>query len=211
MANELGTTAFSRFNEDFNGFYRGQVTNNLDPQQLGQIQVQVLPMLSGVAPALLPWAIPAGPLFSGSGTGYGTFMVPEIGSWVWVFFEQGNIYQPVYFASASDGVHGIPSESQTNYPNRRVIHTKAGIVIYTDDTTKTIVLKTPGGLSATLDDASDSITLLQSASGAFIEIDATGRIILNGTNITVTTSGTTTWTGTGSITITGSQVNINPI
>ena len=211
MANELGTTAFSRFNEDFNGFYRGQVTNNLDPQQLGQIQVQVLPMLSGVAPALLPWASPAGPLFSGSGTGYGTFMVPEIGSWVWVFFEQGNIYQPVYFASASDGVHGIPSESQTNYPNRRVIHTKAGIVIYTDDTTKTIVLKTPGGLSATLDDASDSITLLQSASGAFIEIDATGRIILNGTNITVTTSGTTTWTGTGSITITGSQVNINPI
>lgn len=211
MAKDLGTTAFARFDEEFNSHYRGQVMNNLDPQQLGRIQVQVLPMLSGVATPLLPWAIPAGPMFSGAGNGYGTFAVPEIGSWVWVFFEQGNVYQPVYFASASDGVHGIPSESQTNYPNRRVIHTKAGIVIYTDDTTKTIVLKTPGGLSITLDDASNSITLLQSATGAFIEIDATGQLILHGTNITVTTSGTTTWTGTGSITITGSQVNINPV
>jgi uncharacterized protein involved in type VI secretion and phage assembly len=218
MGKDLGTTAFATHDEEFNGNYRGQVMNNSDPLQAGRIQVQVLPMLVNVDSSLLPWAIPAMPLSSGSGTGYGSFSVPNIGSWVWVFFEQGSIYQPVYFAEAVDPTRGIPSFVATDYPNRRGFQTKSGIQIYTDDTTKTIVLKTPGGLEGKLDDATNTITFTQSTSGAFIEIDPTGQILINGTNIIITTDGTTTWTGTGNInitssdniTVTGATVSINP-
>ena len=61
-----------------------------------------------------------------------------------------------------DPTRGIPSFITTDYPNRRGFQTKSGIQIYTDDTTKTIVLKTPGGLQGKLDDTTNTITLTQS-------------------------------------------------
>jgi len=232
MSKDLGTTGFAVHSEEFNGNYRGQVVNNLDPLQTGRVQVQVLPMLVNVDSTLLPWAIPAMPLSSGSGSGYGSFNVPNTGSWVWVFFEQGSIYQPVYFAEAVDPTRGVPSFSSTHYPNSRGLQTKNGIKIYTDDTTKTIYLETPGGLLGKLDDATNTITLSQSTSGSYIEIDPIGEVTIqclninviatesgsgtgNGTlnisgNIALNVTGTTNLTSTGVTTITGSQVNINP-
>ena len=232
MSKDLGTTGFATHSEEFNGNYRGQVVNNLDPLQTGRVQVQVLPMLVNVDSTLLPWAIPAMPLSSGSGSGYGSFNVPNTGSWVWVFFEQGSIYQPVYFAEAVDPTRGIPSFITTDYPNRRGFQTKSGIQIYTDDTTKTIVLKTPGGLQGKLDDTTNTITLTQSSSGSYIEIDQLGQVDIqclninvyttesggsggNGTlnisgNITLNVNGTTALNSTGVTTIVGSAVHINP-
>ena len=232
MGRDLGTTAFAQHDDEFNGHYRGQVMNNVDPLQRGRIQVQVLPMLVSVATADLPWAIPANLIWGGAGNSFGSFQVPAIGSWVWTFFEMGSIYQPVYFAEASDAVHGIPVESQTNYPNRKVLKSASGVTIYVDDTTKTIVLKTPGGLQGKLDDTTNTITLTQSSSGSYIEIDQLGQVDIqclninvyttesggsggNGTlnisgNITLNVNGTTALNSTGVTTIVGSAVHINP-
>jgi hypothetical protein len=199
MSKDLGTTGFATHSEEFNGNYRGQVVNNLDPLQAGRVQVQVLPMFVGITDStLLPWSIPAMPLSSGAGSGYGSFSVPNIGSWVWVFFEQGSIYQPVYFAEAVDPTRGVPSFSSADYPNSRGFKTSSGISVVVDDVTKTYTITHP--------------------TGAFIVIDTTGQILINGTNIIVTTNGTTTWTGTGNINVTssgnisvaGETVNINP-
>lgn len=208
MGKDLGNTAFIQHEEEFEGFYRGQVVENNDPLLRGRLRIQVLPMFVGVAANTLPWAIPANPLFSGAGTGTGTFTVPDMGTWVWCFFERGQWSQPVYFAEASDGVHGVPIESQTNYPTRRVTHTKAGVVLYVDDTTKTIVAKTPAGNQIKIDDATNTITLTHQT-GMSIQIDPTGQIILTGTNIIVNTTGTTTWNGTGTINVNASSgVNV---
>ena len=119
MSKDLGTTGFAVHSEEFNGNYRGQVVNNLDPLQAGRVQVQVLPMLVNVDSTLLPWAIPAMPLSSGSGSGYGSFNVPNTGSWVWVFFEQGSIYQPVYFAE-EPRKQDIPPDPASIAPYRQV-------------------------------------------------------------------------------------------
>lgn len=218
MGRDLGSTTFSLHEEEFWGNYRGQVMSTADPLKRGRVQVQILPMFVGVTTDTLPWAIPALPIWSGSGSSTGAFMVPDVGTWVWCFFERGQWSQPVYFAEAPDGVHGVPIESQTNYPTRRVLHTTNGVVVYVDDTTKTITMKTPGGLQMTLDDHTNTATISQTGTGALIEIDPTGQIILTGTNIIVSTNGTTTWTGTGTInitsssnvTVTGATVSINP-
>jgi len=129
----------------FHGFYRGKVLDNDDPDKLGRIKVEVFSVFDGISASDLPWAVPAFPLFVGSGSDFGNFAVPEVNSHVWVFFEGEDYNQPVYFAEAPDGVFGVPPEAATNYPSRRVMKTKSGIVIYIDDLIKEIKIDHPEG------------------------------------------------------------------
>lgn len=130
---------------EFNGNYRGKVVSNTDPSSLGRIKVEVFGVFDGIAAADIPWAVPAFPLSSGAGVGFGSFAVPEVDSYVWCFFESGDVYQPVYFAEATDGVHGLPSERMANYPSRKVVKTKSGTVIYIDDSTGDVVIDATRG------------------------------------------------------------------
>lgn len=59
--------------------------------------------------------------------GYGTFAVPDVDTFIWVFFESGDPYQPVYFAEATTSSFGVPRSRETDYPNTRVVRTKSGI------------------------------------------------------------------------------------
>jgi len=130
MGRKIGAAGLTQHNEKFYGNYRGEVLSNEDPLKLGRIKVRIFPMLAGITdPALLPWAVPAMPLSSGAGEDYGTFCVPEIGTNVWVFLEAGDIYQPVYFAEATDGLKGLPVDITEDYPNTTVMETKTGIII----------------------------------------------------------------------------------
>jgi len=147
----------------FNGFYRGKVLDNADPDNLGRIKIEIFGVFDDIDASSLPWAVPAFPLFVGSGSGFGNFAVPEVNSHVWAFFEGGDYNQPVYFAEAADAVRGIPSEALTNYPDRRVMKTKNGIVIYIDDSSKEIKIDHP--------------------EGAYILIDETGNVKIKGTTV----------------------------
>ena len=127
----------------FYGMYRGIVHDNLDPLQVGRCKISVF----GVYPpeleksGNLPWAIYADPLMGGSAD-VGGFFVPEIGSLVWVFFEQGDHMQPVYFAGAPSA-KDMPDEKTDHayedkrgsvvYPKNKVIKTKSGHKIEMDD------------------------------------------------------------------------------
>lgn len=136
---------FKRDKLKFTGNFRGKVVSNADPSSLGRIKVEIFGVFDDIASANIPWAVPAFPLSSGAGVGYGSFAVPEVGSYVWCFFENGDVYQPVYFAEAADGVHGLPSERTTNYPSRKIIKTKCGTVIYVDDSTGDVIIDATGG------------------------------------------------------------------
>ncbi len=138
--------------------YRGKVLDNSDPLKIGRIRCEVYPMLIGVETArqmrasnsrctiegietsALPWAIAATPVFFGAGNGTGVFTVPDVDSMVWVFFEQGNINQPVYFAEAPDGANGLPTNRLTGYPERRVIKSSSGAIIFIDNSNGDIVI-----------------------------------------------------------------------
>lgn len=165
----------------FHGNYRGKVVSNTDSSKFGRIKVEVFGVFDGIAAADIPWAVPAFPLFSGAGSGFGSFAVPEVDSYVWCFFETGDIYQPVYFASASDGVHGLPSERTTNYPDRKVWKTKNGIIIFVDDSEKEIKITHP--------------------EGTYAQIDGDGKVTINGGDITISGE---------AVIIEGDTVHINP-
>ena len=128
------------------GNYRGLVLDSNDPYKAGRIKIQVYPMFSEILnPDLLPWATPAMPISAGAGFGFGTLNIPMPDSYVWVFFEAGDPYQPVYFAEAQTASMGIPAEGGLNYPFRRVTTYPSGITSIIDDAAASIFLVHPMG------------------------------------------------------------------
>ena len=84
----------------FYGKYRGTVINNIDPMQMGRIQA-IVPDVLGPIPT--SFCMPCFPI---TGKQMGTFMMPQIGSGVWIEFEQGNPDYPIW----TGGYWGLAAE-----------------------------------------------------------------------------------------------------
>lgn len=84
----------------FYGKYRGTVMNNIDPMQMCRIQA-IVPDVLGPIPT--SFAMPCVPI---TGKQMGTFMMPQIGSGVWIEFEQGNPDYPIW----TGGYWGLAAE-----------------------------------------------------------------------------------------------------
>src|SRR5258708_21969416 len=82
------------------GKYRGLGVENIDRMQIGRIIAQV-PDVLGLIPS--SWAMPCVPF---AGIQSGAFMVPPIGSQVWMEFEQGNPDYPIW----TGGFWGLAAE-----------------------------------------------------------------------------------------------------
>ncbi len=74
----------------FFGKYRGKVENNVDPMQLGRVQVSVPAVLGDGS---LSWAMPCVPY---AGAGVGLFVIPPSGANIWVEFEGGDPDYPIW-------------------------------------------------------------------------------------------------------------------
>jgi uncharacterized protein involved in type VI secretion and phage assembly len=145
----------------FYGKYRGKVENNLDPMQLGRIQVSVPAVLGGGS---LSWAMPCSP-YAGSGVGF--FAVPPVGANVWVEFEGGDPDYPIWSGCfwGTGEVPAVPAE--------------AGIkVLKTDGATLTVNdLPGVGGVT------------IETTMGMKIAMTAQGIEITNGQGATLKMSG----------------------
>ncbi|MBO3749203.1 hypothetical protein J5X84_24255 [Streptosporangiaceae bacterium NEAU-GS5] len=73
----------------FYGKYRGKVTGNADPMQLGRVEVDCPAVLG----AGRRWAMPSVPF---AGPGVGLFLTPPVGTGVWVEFEAGDADLPIW-------------------------------------------------------------------------------------------------------------------
>lgn len=93
-------------NGPFFGKYRGEVANNVDPLQLGRIQVTVPEVLGD---GRLSWALPCVPY---AGPGVGLFLLPPVGANVWVEFEGGNVDFPIW-AGCFWGTGEVPAKPAT--------------------------------------------------------------------------------------------------
>ena len=164
----------------FFGKYRGKVANNIDPQLMGRIQVSVPAVLGDGS---LSWAMPCVPL---AGPQMGVFVVPTVGSNVWVEFEAGDPDYPIW-AGGFWGLGETPALALTGLPN-----------------SPSIVLQTSGMNSISISDVPGPTggIMLKSASGATIMVNDIGITILNGTGAAVTLTGPTTDINSGALSIT---------
>jgi len=181
--------------EKFHGNFRGRVVSTADPYGAGRVRVRVYGVYDGVPDSSLPWAIFSDP-FMGGQAGIGGFVVPDVGSDVWVFFEEGNHMLPVYFAGAPARPHGPPERSAG--PHNKVLHTKAGHIIEVDDEGNRI--------------------RIHHSSGTDIHIDSGGNITLTGVgdvthnisgNLTENVSGNVTIAAGGDVKVTGARIDLN--
>jgi hypothetical protein len=149
--------------QKFIGKYRGTVVQNLDPMQIGRIQV-IVPDVSNLA--LSSWAMPCVPI---AGKQEGMFMVPQIGAGVWVEFEQGDPDYPIWVG----GFWGIAAEVPALALAPPAIPPGQNIVVQTT-LQNTLLLSDapPTPLSGGI--------VLKSATGAMIVVNDSGIYIQNG-------------------------------
>lgn len=122
------------------GKYRGIVTNNQDPKNLGRIKARVPEILSDVETG---WALPCAPY---TGNGSGVYAVPAPGAGVWVEFEAGDVSRPIW-SGCWWGENQLPqNESGTRAtPPLKVIRSEKGLLVALDDDGKTITVSDENG------------------------------------------------------------------
>lgn len=96
--------------------YVGFVKNNNDPEKLGRCQIEVASVYDGVPTDALPWAIPE---FGFIGGTRGSFIVPPVGAVVYVYFNRGEIYLPVYTTKVLT-TKKMPKNKDVDYPHNMV-------------------------------------------------------------------------------------------
>jgi len=105
------------------GKYRGVVTNNNDPDQLGRLQVKVQDVLRDNESG---WAMPSVPY---AGKNVGLFLIPPKEALVWVEFEKGDLKLPIWTGCfwASGDLPASPAVAET-----KVLKTDAGTITLND-------------------------------------------------------------------------------
>ena len=145
----------------FFGKYRGKVENNVDPMQLGRLQVSVPAVLGDGRNS---WAMPC-VAFAGAGVGF--FTLPPTGANVWVEFEGGDPDYPIW-AGCFWGTGEVPAVPAV--AEMKVLKTQAGTLTISD-------LPGAGGIT------------IETALGMKISMTATGIDITNGQGGTISLAG----------------------
>jgi hypothetical protein len=106
------------------GKYRGEVTCNDDPDNLGRVKARVRRLFGEEE---TDWALPAFPY--GGKREQGFFVVPDVGSSIWVEFEEGYLSHPIW-----SGVwYGSGELPESASPAKKVLKTKSGHKLVLDD------------------------------------------------------------------------------
>jgi len=155
--------ALERDADRFYGKYRGIVTDNQDPLQIGRLQAFVPEVLQDVTSG---WALPCAPY---AGTTSGFYAVPPVGAGVWIEFEAGDTSRPIWSGAWwATGEVPMDEQSTPSQPTRKILRTEFGLIVALDDAAQTITLSDALGVN---------LMTVKVAQGT-IEIRSAVRIVL---------------------------------
>jgi uncharacterized protein involved in type VI secretion and phage assembly len=164
----------------FYGKYRATVSNNVDPERKGRIQVEV-PDVLGVTPS--SWAMPCVPF---AGIQSGVAVVPAIGAGVWVEFEQGDPDYPIWVGGFWGQVAELPALAQAVPPGVQAV------VLQTQLQNTIVVSDVPGPTGG---------ILLKTSTGALLSINDVGITISNGKGATLAMTGPVVTINSGALVV----------
>jgi hypothetical protein len=162
------------------GKYRGMVLNNIDPMQMGRLMIQV-PDISGLLPS--SWAMPCFPV---TGKQMGVWVLPVIGSGVWVEFEQGDPDYPIWVGCFPGSAADVPALALAGNP------VSPSIVLQTS-LQNTVMISDMAGPAGGI--------LLKTMTGAMISVNDVGITISNGKGALISMLGPTVDINAGALTI----------
>ena len=157
----------------FYGVYRGTVVNNIDPLQTGRIMATV-PDAGGVIPST--WAMPCVPF---AGKQMGAYMVPQIGSSVFIQFEAGDPDRPVWMGGWWGDVAEVPALALAGVPG------DPNIVIQTTLQNGIIVSDLPGPTGGIMLKSTTGATIIVNDTGIYIQNGKGASIIMTGPTVTI--------------------------
>jgi len=157
----------------FFGKYRGTVVNNVDPMQIGRIQV-IVPDVSGLIPT--SWAMPC---FSFTGKQMGAFMLPQIGSGVWVEFEQGNPDYPIWVGGFFGLVAEVPALALAGNP------ASPSVVLQTGLQNCLVISDLPGPTGGIMLKSTTGATLIVNDTGIYIQNGKGASLVMVGPSVTI--------------------------
>ncbi len=124
------------------GKYRGQVTDNNDPNNLGRVKAKVPRLLNDEETG---WALPA--FIYGGASDQGLFAVPDVGAGVWIEFEEGDLSKPIWSGTWFT-TGDIPESAK---PGKKVLKTKSGHELVLDDDGASLEITDSNGNTVAMD------------------------------------------------------------
>lgn len=152
------------------GKYRGSVVANVDPMQLGRVQVSVPRLLGDGRSA---WAMPCVPY---AGDGVGLFAVPPVGANAWVEFEGGDLDKPILAGCfwATGEVPASPAVAEVK------VWQTDGIKVELSD------LSSGGGLTIEVGPPAASVAMTFSCTASGIELSiGSSKVLLSSSSVSV--------------------------
>jgi uncharacterized protein involved in type VI secretion and phage assembly len=165
------------------GKYRGTVINNIDPEMRGRLMLMV-PDVSSLIP--ITWAEPCVPLAGPTGPPMGVYMVPPIGTGVWVEFEHGDPNYPIWVGCRWGMASDVPPLALAGLP------ISPNIVMQTAGQNTLVISDLPGPTGG---------IMLKSMTGASIIVNDTGIYIQNGKGASITLVGPAVTINNGALAI----------
>lgn len=178
----------------FFGLYPAIVTDIVDPDRLGRVQVS-FPWLGSDGDSVRAWATLLTPYADDN---QGFVALPEVQTQVVVGFEAGDLHRPYVVGACWNGKEMMPVTA-TKPNNKRLIRSRSGSVLEFDDTdgaTK-VTLSTSKGHKVVLDEGArqlqvthqDGSTVTFTASGQVqVQANATVEITASALNVHAATA-----------------------
>ena len=173
------------------GVYPAIVTDMVDPDALGRIQVK-FPWLGTQGESdVRAWATLLTPY---ADDGQGIEILPSVGTQVVVAFEAGDPRRPYIVGAAWNGAESLPEAAQQPN-NKRLWKTRSGSLLEFDDTegAAKVTLSMRSGHTLVLDDAAQEVRFAHS----------------NGCSITMTAGGQIRIVANSTVEVTASVVNVH--
>jgi len=128
----------------YKGFHRAKVINANDPQQYGRVQVWIPDLMQKVSDKTGLWASPANNPISGLNSDgnpehwyMGSSYIPQKGSWVVIFFENGRPERPFYLCGLDlKNSKVLPENRVGSLPHRKWVifkSNKGRSIVVSDD------------------------------------------------------------------------------
>ncbi len=164
MLVDLAEQARSRFY----GKYRGIVSDDQDPSNLGRIRAQVPEVLQDV---ITPWALPCAPY---AGPNQGLYAIPPVGAGVWIEFEAGDPSRPIW--SGTWWSHGELPQNEAGAdaaPSRKILRSDSGLMVALDDDAQKISIS---------DEHANNVITVEVRNGR-VRIQATAKVVIEAPQI----------------------------
>lgn len=166
----------------YHGVYPALVTDIVDPESLGRVQVS-FPWLGEGGQDVRAWATLCTPYADDN---QGLLVLPEVGSQVVVAFEAGSLRRPYLLGAAWNGRETLPhAPEQAN--NIRVWRSRADSRLEFDDTAGApkVRITMASGHHVVLDDSAQEVTV-KHAAGCSVKLTATDVEVTANATVKVT-------------------------